>query len=287
MTALATHVTVQDHLLPRVFARLGRATRRLPLLRPPLQLAYKRYFNGIGGHARLFRGVYPDFAAAIAAIPEGRREGYDNGASATRLATDRFSIRLNDYPILFWLQRLLPHGSRIFDWGGNVGISYFSYRKYLANCTELDWLIEDVPAVVALGREIASLEDSPSLRFTESLEALSSSDILLAAGSLQFIPEPFEQLRAQSSLPPHVLLSKLPVYDRPARVTLQNMGTAFSPNQLFNRDDLLRQFTDLGYELIDEWRDPAFSCRIPFHDDYSISAYSGFYFRNAALGEPH
>src|SRR5581483_5848186 len=136
--------------------------------------------------------------------------------------------------------------------------------------------------------EIVAREPAPGLRFTTTLGELAECDVLLAAGSLHFISNPFADLARQSALPRHVLLNKVPAYALPAAVTLQNMGTSFCANHLFNRDGFVRGFEHLGYELVDEWRTPDLSCRIPFHRAHSIAAYSGFYFRarGMASGAP-
>ena len=269
---------------PRLALRLAGFAENVPVLRLLLEAAYQRYFNNVRGHARLFRGVHADFAAAARTIPASRLQGYDNDVSAQRLSDERFRICPSDYPVMFWLTQLLPTCSRLFDWGGNVGISYFAYRKYLSYPASLEWLVNDVPAVVAAGWEIANKEGALGLRFTTTLEQLAHSDVLLAAGSLHFIADPFADLCRQPSLPPHVLLNKVPAYQLPPAVTLQNIGTSFCPNHLFNRDDFVRTFQNLGYELIDEWQAPDLSCRIPFFRKHSIPAYSGFYFRSARSG---
>ena len=67
--------------------------------------------------------------------------------------------------------------------------------------------------------------------------------MLLAAGVIQFIDDPFARLAAAPALPEHLILNKVPVYDMPSAVTLHNMGTAFSPYHLFNRRELLDAIT--------------------------------------------
>ena len=251
---------------------------RLPLLREALSLAYGFYYSRASGYRRLFKGVYPDFAGATRAVPHGGTVGYDNKASAWRLVHERHMIFPHDYPVMFWLSRLLGETTSIFDWGGNVGISYLAYRTYLRYPDGLTWIVNDVPAVVAVGRKLAAAEDAPNLLFTTDFDALETADILLAAGSLQFIDDPYAPLRAASMRPRHVLLNKVPVYDKPSAATLQNMGTAFVPNHLFNRAEIIGNFKSLGYGLADAWSNPGLGCYIPFNPTHSIKAYSGFYF---------
>ena len=259
------------------FARMARISAHVPILRQVLDLAYKRRFNRADGQIRLFQGIYPDFVAATRAIPKDRLEGYDNEQSADRVAHERRRICAFDYPIMFWLSKLLPQCKLLFDWGGNVGISYFGYRAYLSYPKTLTWLICDVPAVTALGETIASEEATPALQFTTTLDRVAGADVLLAAGALQFIEDPLRQLGSAPSLPQHILINKLPVYELPSSVTLHNMGSAFCPYHLFNRTEFLGRFEELGYRLVDEWECRDLSCEIPFFPRHSIAAYTGFY----------
>lgn len=268
---------------PRIFAgRIADGAAHVPLLRQVLVAAYAHWFDQARGNVRLFRGVFADFAAARCAIPVHACEGCDNELSVLRVAHERRRVLPLDYPVMFWLSRLLPRCHLLFDWGGSVGISYFAFRRYLDYPCGLTWLVQDLPAAVRLGRELAETEAAPGLRFTDSLAELADADLLLAAGSLHFIEAPFAELRRLPHLPRHILLNKVPVYTLPAAVTLQNMGTAFCPNHLFNHDEFLQQFARLGYTMVDEWTTPELSCRIPFEPQRSIAAYSGFYLEKAA-----
>jgi putative methyltransferase (TIGR04325 family) len=252
--------------------RLAYQARHLPVLGTAVAGAYRRHFERARGkHVRLFRGVYPTFAAAAAAIPPGALSGYDNEPSATRVLDEWLDVYASDYPVMFWLEKLLREARFVFDWGGNVGLKYFAYRRYLDYPQGLAWLVAEVPAIAALGTAIA-------LRFTTELDELSEADILLAAGVLHFIEEPFDRLRAARRLPRHLLLNKVPASSMPAAVTLHNMGTAFCPYHLFNRDELVAVIEGLGYQLVDEWKSPDLGCEIPFYPKHSIGAYSGFYF---------
>jgi putative methyltransferase (TIGR04325 family) len=240
---------------------------------------YRHYFDRATGHIRLFHGLYPDYRTALKAIPDTRCAGVDNGDSVYRIAHERFRICDFDYPILFWLERLLPECELLFDWGGGVGISYFGYRKFLQYRDGLRWLVSDLPAVAVVGNKIAQEEAAPHLQFTTTLDELPRSQILLAAGSLQFMEDPFNLLGRSPDLPPHILLNKVPIYDRGSAWTLHNLGPSICAYQLFNREQFLSQFHVLGYSLIDEWRTPELGCDIPFFPEHSIRAYTGFYLK--------
>lgn len=260
---------------------LGDAAGQLTWVRPAVAAAHARRFNRRVGSVRLFRGIYPDYAAALRDIPADRQRGYDNAAAAQRLVHERLRLIPSDYPILFWLSRLLPGQRLLFDWGGNIGTSYLAYRRILPLPAELSWLVNDVPAVVALGEQLAEQEGAPNLRFTTTLDTLAEADILLAAGSIHFIEDPLGDLARAAALPRHILLNKVPVYDRPAAVTLQNFGSALCPNHLFNGADLRARFEQWGYRLVDSWQVLELGCQIPLFPEHCIDAYSGFYFERA------
>ena len=65
-----------------------------------------------------------------------------------------------------------------------------------------------------------------------------------------------------------------------AFVTLQNSGSFYYPQVIFNKKDFLDFFKDLGFVLIDEWNDYVDSAIIPFHRDISANNYQGFYLQN-------
>lgn len=264
------------------FQRLASTARHVPMLGGVVADVYRRYFNGVRGEGvRLFRGVFPSFEVAALNIPRGRRVGYDNPVSATRMLSEWLAVHPSDYPVLFWLEKLLPSSKTVLDWGGSVGLKYFAFRPYLEYATDLVWFVSEVPAVVELGREIAQDKCATALRFTTDFTGIANADVLLAAGVLQFIDDPFSVLRAQPRLPRHLIINKLPVYELPSAVTLHNMGTAFCPYHLFNRPELVLAIETLGYRLVDEWRLPGVACQIPFHPEHSIAAYSGFYFTSS------
>ena len=83
--------------------------------------------------------------------------------------------------------------------GVHVGISYYAYRKYLPYPPELTWLVNDVPAVVALGQTIAAQETAPGLSFTTGVEELERAEIPLAAGSDHLGEEPLARLPTPSA----------------------------------------------------------------------------------------
>lgn len=260
----------------------GRASvKRLaqtPVGRKLLRAAYEGYFETAGGHLRMFRGLYSDFASAAADAPLGKQVGYNGDATATRHAHERHFLFPSDYPVLFWLSRLLPGTRLLFDLGGDVGSRYLAFRKYLSYPESLTWLVNEIPAVVALGRKIAQEESASHLQFTTDYARLPEADILLASGVLQVLEDWNGFLKRAASLPRHILINKTPVGDQPHMVTLCAIGVSFNPYHIFDRRSFVATFVDFGYRLVDEWLTSDLGCRIADYPSHSLDAFSGFYF---------
>ncbi len=243
-----------------------------------LRAAYESHFEAAGGHQRMFRGLYPDFASAAATAPPGKQVGYNGDATASRHAHERHFMFPSDYAVLFWLSRLISDSRLLFDLGGDVGSRYLAFRKYLTYPENFTWLVNEIPAVVALGRTIAEEEAARHLRFTTDYARLGEADILLASGVLQVLEDWNGFLKRAASLPRHILINRTPVGDQPEAVTLCAIGVSFNPYHIFNRPSFIAAFAELGYRLMDEWRTPENACRIPDHPLHSLDAFSGFYF---------
>jgi putative methyltransferase (TIGR04325 family) len=252
------------------------------ILRPLRQAWYETQFASATGPVRLFRGVYPTFAEALATVPSDRPVGFDNPLAARRLAEDRHRVFPSDYPVLYWLTRLLPEARVLFDFGGNVGISYFAYRRYLNYRDSLDWVVYDLPAVTALGEQLARESDCPGLRFVTDLTTLEQADIVLAAASLQFLDDPLGWLRDATVRPRWILINKTPLTDCPSVVTLHAIGASFCGYRLFNRPEFMTAFGNLGYRPVDVWTNADIGCEIPFHPEYRIAGYTGVLFERVS-----
>ncbi len=252
---------------------------RVPVVRSLYRLEYERRFARVVPWARRFRGVYSTFAEAVAAAPRGKPVGYDNPQAAAFMAPSG-PLWLSDYPVMFWLEKALTECPTVLDIGGYVGISYYSFGRVLKYPPNLHWLVYDVPAVTEAGVQIALREDSPGLAFTSSLHSGLAPHTILAAGSLQFIEQPFsELLRGLAALPKHLIINKTPLTGQPDFVTLQDLGPAVCPYRISNRARFIDSIEDLGYELVDEWKNAEFGCHIPFYPNRSVPQYSGMYFR--------
>lgn len=233
-----------------------------------------------------FRGVYENFVQAEASVRTKRKVGY-NHIELAREYQKQFNIRLSsyDFPMLFYLDRILEERDTILDFGGNVGTHFLRYRKYL-NLDKVQWIVCDMPKITQIGEEICG--GIKNLTFVNSIAAVKNAtvDIFIASDSVQYIdvqsPDLLLKLLIEREIwPKHILIDHLPLYEGPRYVTLQNGGLVCYPQYVFNRKEFIKAIADCGYEIIDIWDDTANSCIVPFHPEKSIQNYKGLYFKKS------
>ena len=249
----------------------------MPPWRSVLESLYERRFAHEA--TGCFRGVFRSFAEADMSAPKTKPHGFNHVRYAREFEDRRKRIFSFDYPMLFWLSRCLCQARVIFDHGGHLGTHFYAYRKYLAYPLGLRWIVCDVPVITTAGRELAQTEDVQELEFTNDFDDADGSDILIGAGSLQYVEKPAfsDSLRSLRRRPAHLLLNKLPLYDGPEFVTLQNGGAAFHPQYVFNRRDFIESLESVGYRVKDEWTVETHPGYIPFHPEKSFAYHRGLY----------
>jgi putative methyltransferase (TIGR04325 family) len=234
-----------------------------------------------------YRGIYASFDEANRHAPGSAKLGYDHAAMAEQYErdfyADRGQIGTFDYPVLYWLQRLLEPNARVFDFGGNVGNRYYAYRERLDFPAAHCWVVCELPEILKVGQKIAAQEACGEISFTGRFEDASNALILLASGSVQYLGTQFaDQLAALPERPRHLIISRTPLCDGPSFVTLQNGGPVFYPSHVMNRDAFVRGVCQLGYELQDSWKDMAEPCLVPFHPEFATLSFHGLVFRRIA-----
>jgi len=138
-----------------------------------------REFNTASGR-NAYWGVYSTFAEAVAAAPPTKDIGYDHDGPAQMYRSLMDKVEPNEYAVLYWLERALPKGGRVFDFGGHVGLKFYAFRSIGAIPAPVRWTVYDVPAVVRSGRELAKNRRETDLTFTETFEDASGVDVFLA-----------------------------------------------------------------------------------------------------------
>jgi putative methyltransferase (TIGR04325 family) len=221
--------------------------------------------------------VFSSFEDASRCAPASRPLGYDNPTAAGLYRDLLDAPRHDDYPAIFWLQRVL-HGCRsLLEIGGHVGVAYYAFERLLSP-RELTWTILDTPAVAEAGRQLARERARSNLRFvTDFSEVTGRVDVVFASGSLQYVPGPLlpERLRAMPALPCHVLINKTPVTDHDGFVTLQDIGVSSCPYRVHSRAELIDPLVAMGYRLVDSWRKER-RLAVPGHPERTLDHYSGF-----------
>lgn len=257
--------------------RVARNAWRIPVVGSVLTADDARSFAKMPPNR--FRGVHASFAEAEAAIPKGHRIGYDHDALAGMYRNRIQKACQSDYAILFWLRDLLNDQTRLFDFGGHIGVSYYGWKNYLTYPPGMRWLICDMPAIIREGQSFAQEQGADSLFFTDELASGSDTTIFMAAGSLQYVDMSVTDiLTKMGARPQHLLINKMPLYDGETFVTVQSTGRAFHPYRISNRDEFVSGITALGYRVVDDWTNRETSCRIPHTRGRDIDAYSGYYF---------
>jgi putative methyltransferase (TIGR04325 family) len=244
------------------------------------KLRYERRFAG--DCYGCFLGVFETFEEAILSAPRTKEIGYDNPELAQeykRKAELSNTIQSVDYPALFWLISIFGTDDvkAVFDFGGNVGQHFYICEKHRSVPAQLKWIVCDVPETVKAGRELAERRYCTVLEFTTSIEGASGKDIFFASGSIQYVKSFSLDLLCET--PRHCIINRLPLYEGPQFVTLQNGGKVFYPQYVFNRAGFIHSFEELGYKLIEMWEDRYDSCIIPGYPDQSLASYHGLYFK--------
>jgi putative methyltransferase (TIGR04325 family) len=151
--------------------------------------------------------------------------------------------------VLFWLEKLLVPGARVFDFGGHVGHTCLAYRTMLSRGSTLTWEVCDVPAVVAEGQRRVETKALDRLSFTTDFARASGVDVLHASGSLQYAPRALPDMIDELPIKPrHVVVNMLPTIADAEVVTLQNIGPSFCPYRIEARSSLPTGMRAIGYE---------------------------------------
>ncbi|MGD2170466.1 MAG: methyltransferase, TIGR04325 family [Gammaproteobacteria bacterium] len=262
-------------------SRIKLAIEMLPMGRDLyLQLVRKRL--GIS-----YRGGFPTYQDALAAAERDKRE-YDivNRNKAEHQQEEESIIdhylRHYDYPLLFWLSRLLHPDARVLELGGSVGHFYYTSKSYFPHPGDLDWTIAELPQAVELGEKIARKREESQLRFVDSskLDQTIGADVFVSAGTLQYMDTSLGKiLESLGSLPEHVLLNSVPAHEEREGWTLQYLEVCEIPYRVFSRRSFNAEMESLGYVLVDHWEHPR-DIEIPFHAELDVDEYSGFYWRH-------
>jgi putative methyltransferase (TIGR04325 family) len=237
-----------------------------------------REFNTASGR-NAYWGVYSTFAEATAAAPPTKEIGYDHDGPAQMYRPLMDRVEPSEYAVLYWLERALPKGGRVFDFGGHVGLKFYAFRSIGAIPAPISWTVYDVPAVVRSGRELAKNRRENDLTFTETFEDASGADVFLGLGALQYVEASLPDWIQRLAKPPRtVILSAMPLIEGPRYVTLQNIGTAFCPYLIDDAGAVIAGMERLGYTLRHRWKNLEKRCQIADQPERSVLEYTSLHF---------
>jgi len=225
------------------------------------------------------RGIFKTFTEAMSSLPEGKVKGYNHRGIPEHFISSIDELNPCDYPVLFWLERLLPKIGFVFELGGSMGKGYYSYRRYLTFPKGLRWVICELPETVSVGRDVARERNDPCLEFTTERQTEGDPDLYVTFGALQYIEEPFAEIIAKLRVKPaHILVNRVPMTNGTPFITLQNNGGWFVPYKVDKVSQFVENVEALGYELMDkfEMTRPVSFLMGP---EYQASGYYGMYFR--------
>jgi putative methyltransferase (TIGR04325 family) len=256
----------------------GRKTlQTAPLRNVRNRIRHQAFLDGQRGH--LFWGVYRNYAEAAAAAPPDKPTTYDTSGAASLYRNKLDSMDGSEYAVLYWLEKHLLPGARVFDFGGHVGLKYYAFQTVQPFPPTLLWTVYDLPAIVAEGRKLAAERGAGNLAFTDHAGDASGADIFLALGSLQFLDKPLDEiLKPLPQLPKAVIISKTPMVDGAPYYTLHNIGTAFTPYRIESSTQLVESMARLGYQLHQKWKNHEKEAVIWNHLDQSLDHYTSMYF---------
>lgn len=229
--------------------------------------------QGLWQKASGYRVPYASFAEARAARAP-KPIGYETCAGDLYKSIDLIP---GDLAAMFWIERDKAEIHRLFDFGGNIGLQYYSYGKRMRFPEGMRWTVCDIDPFVSEGRKIGAGEKK--LDFTYDFNEASGADFLLVSGCLHYLEESFgEKLAGLAEKPKRLCINRVPLCEGPTTVTLQDIGSALLPVVIRNRAEFLADIAKAGYKLEDEWGVPELQCTMPLYPERSAHGYRGFYF---------
>jgi len=239
----------------------------------------------------LFSGRYPDFAAALAAAsPSGYQtdaviEGTIRRTRQIREAAKQAPERapnqraIQDLAALFVLDPGRGDGPlRVLDFGGGMGVHYFTLRPLLPWKSGVRWTVCETAATARAGRNNFANEE---LSFVDDLDGLTEPfEVAMASGALQYTDAPVRHFRRLSMLSDRLIVNRAPFCDASEdRVVLQHVrGTFYQaslPTWFFSEAGWLGHIATAGFEVALRWLVPEDTVSL---DDRAV-VYQGFALR--------
>ncbi len=227
-------------------------------------------------------GAYPDRASALAGVPRRWLATYDHEEVAAVNFAVMCAVRVWDYPVMFWLDRLHAQGLHVLDAGGHFATKYIAFQTHL-KLEEVNWTVYDLPETIRSARAAQDRGEVPqAVGFIDDLAQAPQTDVLLASGLLQYLDLPLaEFLSRLRNLPPHILLNKVATREGPSVTTLERIGPARVPYQIRCRSGFEAEVLATGYRIVDSWDIPSLGHVIDTHPELGRSLSRGYLLQRA------
>ena len=219
-------------------------------------MAYESYFEAAAGHQRLFRGLYADFAAAVAAAPPGKQVGYNGDATTTRSAhTRRFISQATTGVVL--ARPSVPGAKMVFDLGGNVGEPVPRVSKAPDLPGQLHMAGERYPVASRARKDHRSRKKRrPTFSSQPTTRDWKKQTFSLRRAYCKYWRIGTDFSSARAYLPCHILINRTSVRRAAGRRLRCSDWCVVRPVPYLNRRSFIAVFVGLGYRLVDEWLTP-------------------------------
>lgn len=224
-------------------------------------------------------GVFPNFEEGWKAAKTKSQQGHGYATSVQRHFQLSSDLRESDKPVIEILNGIPLDNIRLYDFGGNAGNLYYSYRPKLKK--HVCWVVTDVPNIMEEGDRIARERNvSHELRFTDKPSGAGQFDVLLISGAFHYWEKTVAEFMSQLACKPkYVVINRSPFHEvKDSFITIQRLNNCAFPSIIRNRTQFVAEFRSLGYELHSSWAAPEVALNIPLFPAWSVRSYSGLCF---------
>ena len=222
-----------------------------------------------------FEGDFPSFAAALAAIGNrGYEEEYVTNFIVESAKVSLAQRQRGEWPVfldglvqkaampllLAYARRRDPRAFTVLDFGGAVGGYYFHLKdRFDEPSVRLRWNVCELPDMVARCKPLFA---DGQLDYIDDLDKVpdGAADVVLASGSLQYVPDPEAFLRKLARKADSLIIHRIQMHDGARdRVAIQRVdkkmyGRPVSfPIFLFSESKMLGLLRELGFEIELRW----------------------------------
>lgn len=224
--------------------------------------------------------TYPSFAEAAKAAGISKHGGHTSQRAIGEHARRAGTVSPSDYPAIYWISRLGGNPLRVFDYGGNVGNLFYSYRPYLPESfASVKWTVFDLQATLKEGALLAGEKGATEIEFQDTVQNVTKDCLVLISGALHYWEASLNEFIQQfPEKPAAFIINRSPVHGNTSYITVQVRPFYAVPCIVRTTGEIVSAFNNAGYRLADQWQAPELSMRMAMFPALTITSYSGFCF---------